>query len=340
MTLKGLWAATKLRPNGRPYWYVRRTGRPNFALPDLPTDDPAFLRAYATAWAIPDPGQEKAAQGGMAKIITEALTSRRYKGMSPAYRAALRREWEAMRRAYGHLALRGLQERHVRQDVDRSSNPPSRLRAWRFLDIPAARAVKVRMAKTSGHEPWTADEIEAFRARWPIGSAPRAGMELLLWTACRISDAVRIGRGNLGDDGIVAYRQKKTSGFAYVPWTNRLPDYASAWERDRQMMHDALASFSGHVTFFPTTTGRGRSDKALGTMMSDAAEAAGVAKTAHGLRKSRAKMLAEAGASTHQIAAWTGHATLKEVEHYTREASRRSAVENQSQGGLRTKKKR
>ncbi|WP_338147736.1 tyrosine-type recombinase/integrase [Neoroseomonas terrae] len=40
----------------------------------------------------------------------------------------------------------------------------------------------------------------------------------------------------------------------------------------------------------------------------------------HGLRKARCRPLAEAGATTHQIAAVTGHKNLKEVETYTRAA--------------------
>ena len=53
---------------------------------------------------------------------------------------------------------------------------------------------------------------------------------------------------------------------------------------------------------------------------------AGVRKTAHGLRKTRATVLAEGGATASQIAAWTGHKTLTEVEHYTREYDRMKAV--------------
>ncbi|QQX91304.1 tyrosine-type recombinase/integrase [Gluconobacter sphaericus] len=43
----------------------------------------------------------------------------------------------------------------------------------------------------------------------------------------------------------------------------------------------------------------------------------------HGLRKLAATLLAEAGCSTHEIAAITGHKTLKMVEHYTRSADQR-----------------
>ena len=43
----------------------------------------------------------------------------------------------------------------------------------------------------------------------------------------------------------------------------------------------------------------------------------------HGLRKLAATLLAEAGCSTHEIAAITGHKTLKMVEHYTRSADQK-----------------
>ncbi|RYG87342.1 MAG: site-specific integrase, partial [Alphaproteobacteria bacterium] len=51
---------------------------------------------------------------------------------------------------------------------------------------------------------------------------------------------------------------------------------------------------------------------------SDAAHAANLAdRSLHGLRKSAARRLAEAGCSAKQIAAVTGHASLREVERYT-----------------------
>ena len=47
----------------------------------------------------------------------------------------------------------------------------------------------------------------------------------------------------------------------------------------------------------------------------------------HGLRKAAARRLAEAGCSTHQIRAITGHATLKEVERYTKAADQKRLAE-------------
>jgi integrase len=39
------------------------------------------------------------------------------------------------------------------------------------------------------------------------------------------------------------------------------------------------------------------------------------------LRKATARRLAEAGCTTHEIAAITGHATLSEVQRYTKAAN-------------------
>ena len=41
---------------------------------------------------------------------------------------------------------------------------------------------------------------------------------------------------------------------------------------------------------------------------------------AHGLRKAAARRLAEAGCTEHEIAAITGHASLREIARYTKAA--------------------
>jgi integrase len=43
----------------------------------------------------------------------------------------------------------------------------------------------------------------------------------------------------------------------------------------------------------------------------------------HGLRATGCTVLADAGATAHEIAAWSGHMTLKEVERYTKAADQK-----------------
>ncbi|WP_234218116.1 tyrosine-type recombinase/integrase [Ruegeria pomeroyi] len=104
-----------------------------------------------------------------------------------------------------------------------------------------------------------------------------------------------------------------------------MPDDAAHLSDDRRMMIEALDALSGHMTFL-AARGKARSDKALGTMIREAAADAGVKKSANGLRKRLASAMADGGATAHQIAAWTGHESLKEVDHATKSADRRRAV--------------
>ncbi|CCD96413.1 hypothetical protein BRAO375_60024 [Bradyrhizobium sp. ORS 375] len=59
--------------------------------------------------------------------------------------------------------------------------------------------------------------------------------------------------------------------------------------------------------------------------MRDAMTAAGLPLDCrpHGLRKTLGRLLADAGATAHEIMAALGHMTLAEAEHYSREADRR-----------------
>lgn len=252
----------------------------------------------------------------------------------------MRRHILAIRDQGGGARMRDLRPRHIEADLSplAPSVARARLKAWRYLckfirwsdyglTDPSAMVARPKMPKSDGFPPWGAAEIAAYRERWPIGTVARAAFELLYWTGARVSDAVRIGPGMIGKDGVLAYAQQKTGGMAYVPWRCALPDYAAGMAGDRDQLHQALACLEWHMTFIPTIQGRLRSAAGLSNDMTAFARDAGLSgRTAHGLRKSRAKVLAEAGATPHQIGAWTGHESLAEVAHYTRAADRRRAV--------------
>nr|WP_029372649.1 tyrosine-type recombinase/integrase [Paracoccus sp. TRP] len=332
VTLVGIKTVVR---RGKAYRYFRAKGCPLVRLPDLPMDHPDFLRAYADAKRIV-PEKAPVSAGSFAALVRSALKSRKFHDSKPATRAMFRRHCDELVAEFGNLPARGLRAKHIRANLPKANAEGHRLRTWRFLCahgvainlLERNEALDVAMPrgkKTEGHPPWTLAEIEAFRRRWPIGSATRAAMELLRFTGARISDAVRLGPGMVARDGVLAYRQQKTGGMAYVPWTCPLPDFAAHLGADRDMMHEALRALIGQMTFLDAK-GRARSEKALGTMIREAAIAAGFKKSAHGLRKSLAAELADGGATAHQIAAWTGHETLKEVDHYTKSADRRRAV--------------
>ena len=84
-------------------------------------------------------------------------------------------------------------------------------------------------------------------------------------------------------------------------------------------------------TILAIAQGRTRSSKALGHVISEAAQLIDVDKSVRGLTKTRIKALAEAGATVHSAAASSGHITLEEIEHYAREANRRAIIRGPEQ---------
>ena len=63
---------------------------------------------------------------------------------------------------------------------------------------------------------WTDDEIAQFEAHHPIGTKPRLAFALLLYTAQRRSDVVRIGRQHIRD-GVLTVKQQKTGVTLAIP---------------------------------------------------------------------------------------------------------------------------
>jgi integrase len=77
------------------------------------------------------------------------------------------------------------------------------------------------------------------------------------------------------------------------------------------------------MTFITTLRGMPFQPKAFTQWFAKACDDAGLASecTFHGLRKAACRRLAEAGCTVHEIAAISGHASLREVERYTKAAN-------------------
>lgn len=146
---------------------------------------------------------------------------------------------------------------------------------------------------------------------------------MIYWTGARMSDAIRLGSGMVCSDGWISFKQQKTGGEVSIPFDRVLPDFTH--QSDLTHLHATIAKRPAkHMTFIVTSFGASRSHKGASQWFAKATRNVGISgKSAHGLRKSRAIALAENGATTHQIAVWTGHESLSEVEHYSRAAKRK-----------------
>ena len=234
------------------------------------------------------------------------------------------------------LILCDLRADHIQKDLAELSPHPAnnRLKVWRsacnwWLDQslitlnPAAEVKRRKLPKSGGFVAWLETDIEAFRGFWPLESAERLAFELLHWTGARMGDAIALTEGMIGKDGWLTYTQAKTDNQVVLPFRAPAPEFAES-EGQAFLLSALDARPSRHAVFVVTIFGKPRSVKAASAWFAAAARAAGVTgKSAHGLRKRRAGLMAGNGATTNQIAAWLGHESLKMVEHYTKSADRK-----------------
>jgi integrase len=79
---------------------------------------------------------------------------------------------------------------------------------------------------------------------------------------------------------------------------------------------------SGHTTYLVTEFGKPFTGSGFSNWFADRCRLAGVPGRAHGLRKAGATILAENGATAHELMSIYGWANLKEAELYTLKANR------------------
>lgn len=335
--LKGLKSSGRW-PSGNVRYYYRHT-TPATPMPDAAPDSPEFLRAYAAAAAgqpQKNRGRVQHRTGTIGAGVRAWLASDAFLARAAETRAGWRRIAEDIETRYGKGQLADLRAKHIRQDIARLTPHPAnkRLKCWRamarwwveagLIDADPAREVRARKAPPSdGHPPWTAEEVEAFRAHWPIGTMQRLALELMHQTGASIADAVRLGPSHLAADGWLTYTRGKTRAVCTVPLLIADPP---AYYPPSDHLRACLEVAPRHLTFLSTAAGAARSPKAAGQWFAKAARSAGIEKSAHGVRKRLAIHMAEQGASEAQRMAILGHDTTAQTRHYSKTADARRII--------------
>lgn len=225
-----------------------------------------------------------------------------------------------LRDQWGDRQLKDLLPRHIVGWVDERAGTPAAAQVFlkvlrRYLrycasigliDHDPAAGVKTSPLKSSGIYCWADAEIEQYRRQHRLGSSARLAMELLLGTAQRRSDVVRMGRQHVRGDMLRVVQQK------------------TGWEGDIPIGPELAAALAavpaGNLTFLTTAWGAPFSAAGFGNKFCEWCNEAGLDRrcSSHGLRKAACRQLAESGCSVHEIAAISGHLTLAEVQRYTK----------------------
>jgi integrase len=322
---------------GKPRFYFRRAGMPQVPLPGLPWSE-SFMRAYGTALAgqdIPAPAAKGIKPGTLRALAIGYFGSTAFLEMKERTRRVYRNRIEqlcdqkdANGNAYGDKSAVALKREHVVKMMAALADKPESANLLRKVlrammqhavdvgiraDDPTHGARSLKTKGTGAHS-WNESEIAQFEAHHPVGTRSRLAMALLLYTGQRRGDVVGMGRQHVGrhvgEDGIgrdmISVRQEKTGAALDIP------------------LHSDLAAIivatpSEHLTYLTTQFGKPFTSAGFGNWFREQCDAVGLSHcSAHGLRKAAARRLAEAGCSAHEIAAITGHASLREIVRYTK----------------------
>lgn len=285
-------------------------------------NSPAWLRQYAELLERSEPIAPPPDMS-LSALIAEYYKSQEWKALKASTRRNYRSVIEQMREEHGEKLVTDLQRKHVKAMMARMADKPgaanNRLKRLRML-MEFARDLEwisvnptegVKMFAAGEIHTWNGAEIEAFENRWPIGTRERLAFALHLYTGQRKSDVRKMSWADI-EDGVIRVRQEKTRAEVWVPIH---PDLA-------QILAQAPRN---HLLILTTQYGAQLTDGGYGNWFRDACRAAGLPQrcSSHGLRKAAAARLAEAGCSTREIMAVTGHQSLAEVERYTRGAEQK-----------------
>ena len=327
--------------HGKVRRYFRRHGK-RTPLPGV-LGSAEFMAAYRTAfegvWTRPEIASTRTVAGTINAMVIGFLASRAFAALRPTSQQQYRRIFEGLRRDHGNKRMRALERQHVVAMLDKKAKTPVAardfLRCLRLLvkyaisigvrdDDPTA-GVTVKVADTGGFKTWSEPEITIFEACFPIGSKPRLALAMLLYTVQRCADVVRFGQSDVrnGELHFVQQKDRKCKPMT-IPVRPELQAILAA------------TPTVGIGTFLVNERGQPFTARAFSKCFKICCRNAGRGHlSAHGLRKAAMRRMAEAGYTAPQIAAWSGHESLREIARYIAAANRA----HMARAGLETERK-
>lgn len=313
--------------NGEVYRYFRRKGCPIARLPGQPgsREFNAAYEAALTEKPIPD---TKQGTGTLGKLIAEFYGSVEYANLSATTRKLYRVVLDPLAKEHGHRLVRDMGRENARKIIEKigATRPGMANLTRSVLHLLMTYAVKrgqrndnpvagIASYDIGTRHTWTDDQLATYEARWPLGTRERLAYASLLYSGQRGGDVVKMKRPD-AKAKIVKLVQEKTGAELTIPIH---PEWRKAIN----------AGPSNGLSLIGDARGRPLTRQSLTLIVRHAAKKAELPAEckAHGLRKALLRRLAEAGKSTKQIAAMSGHTTLKEIERYTDKADQAKLAE-------------
>lgn len=172
-------------------------------------------------------------------------------------------------------------------------------------------ALNIKSIKTGEYRPWTKKEINTF-----LKDAPQhlfVGVTLGLYTGQRISDCLKMEWDDL-EDNFIFVKQMKTGTELHIPCHTTLIETL-----------DNITKNSSDTYILSRKNGKQYLASHFRQLLTDRIKELKLPQDLHfhGLRKSAAVALAEAGCTERQIMSITGHKSFDMVTHYTKGADQK-----------------
>lgn len=306
--------------------YFRRKGKQLGVLPGE-VGSAEFMAAYALFLAE-KPGSAIAPRpmhkDSLGKLIVDYYGHRMFTDLKASTRQLYRYALEPIAKTHGHRSVRSMTAENAEKIInDIGAKRPGMANLTRaVLRRVFKLAVKLKRRRDNPmleieafevgeHHTWTDAELKQYETKWRLGTRQRLAYALLLYTGQRVGDVADMTRADVSD-GAIHVVQEKTGAKVWVPIH---PELTKAMK----------ACPTKGLSLIGDPNGRPLKRPALSRLIRQARKAAELPSrcVAHGLRKAAMRRLAEAGATAHQIAAVSGHKTLKEIERYTKAADQK-----------------
>lgn len=312
--------------HGKSVWYVRIGDGPRLrVLGDYGT--PEFTEAHKAAvaklmgGAAPE-ARRKPQTGTLAWLAARYRETDAWATLSPATRRQRDNIFKHLLAASGDIPYGEITRKDITATIDKRREKAAAGRHYletmrgmfewaveaELLAEDPTEGIKFKRRKSDGYEPWSDDDCARYEARWPLGTRERLAYTVLLETGLRRGDAVNFGRPHVRGN-VATIRTEKTG--EPVVFTIS-PALAEAIE----------AGPCGELTYIAGARGARMRKESFGNWFREACKAAGVERSAHGLRKTGAIRHALDGATENELMARYGWAEPRTAAIYTRKANR------------------
>lgn len=310
--------------HGQWTWYVRKGKGKRYRLrAEFGSDE--FNRQYDLAIQGKLPQRGQATAGTLRWLWDAYRKTDPWKVLSSATRKQRENIMLHVLKISGDVAFGAITSEDITAGLDRRADTPSAAR--NFLDTmrglyrwaksrshvrqdPTADVKPPKRRRNAGFAAWTQEDVTAYQKRWPLGTPQRVWLDVLLYTGLRRGDAAEIGPKHI-KNGHIEILTEKSQEMVLVT----LPIL--------DVLQTTLdAGPIGTETWIIGARGNRFVKEAFGNAFSEAATAAGVKKSAHGVRKIAATIAAENGATESELDALFGWTGGRMAAHYTKNANR------------------